>query len=296
MNIGPIGGKCTKKTKKDNWQGTRVVLVVLSLAFTAGACFLARSLPFRTTFSPATLSSSADRLSPFWNDSDFTSSPETASPTPVYAYSVIPGGVSSAQQLQSALGRDPVAAAHYADFRVRSARVIHLARERKVHVSYRMGNHIYWTRKEVTLHAGETLLSDGTHLARTRCGNRVAEIPDGPTSPSEPPIAVINAPVFPHPPLITTDSVPGPPIWTDEPTPLLAFGGLPLPVGPNGGTPFWPIPPIVPCCATSGGSPSTGPQSNPPPGPPTATPEPSVLLHLILGLAGIVFFLKFRRP
>jgi hypothetical protein len=140
----------------------------------------------------------ASSLQPFWSDSDFSTPSRASIASPVYSYSVIPGGVLSAKALEIALPHDPVAAAHYADFHVESARPIRLARERKAHVSYRLGNQIFWTREEVTLHAGEALLSDGTNLVRTRCGNRIAAVPDGPTAPMEPPVDVIDSPVVPR--------------------------------------------------------------------------------------------------
>jgi hypothetical protein len=273
-------------------------------------------LPFRSNSVRLATDSTFSFPLPFWSYSDFPSDHHEfdASKGPVYSYSVIPGGASSAQSLQAALHRDPIAAAHYIGFRVQNARVIHLTHERRAHVSYRIGDKIYWTRKEITLHAGETLLTDGTHFARTRCGNRIADVPAGPIFPAEPPIEVINRPTFPHLPAVTSDIVPAPPVWPDGGTPfLLALAPTPQTV-PSGGYPF---PPIIPCCVTgpktSNGPkptppvppigpipptppPSSGPFPQPPPvvPPPVTTPEPSTLLCLAVGLAAIAF-LKLRR-
>jgi hypothetical protein len=227
----------------------------------------------------ASASSEAPGLAPFWSDSDFSpphAKVETDTDGPVYSYSVIPGGAASAQKLRAALQHDPVAAAHYADFHVESTYVVRLARERKVHVSYRLGDKIFWTKKEITLHEGETLLTDGEHLARTRCGNRIAAVPDGPTSPDEPPTEVINAPVFPKPPATTTNIIPAGPIWSDHSEPvLMAFGGIPTPGVPPG-PPYIPGIPVGPVGgSTPKGAPAPTPPSTSSPGPgPTSSPLP----------------------
>lgn len=104
----------------------------------------------------------------------------------VYRLSVIPGGVRSATELAATVRRDHVVAAHYAGFDVAAAHLVRLDKPRFVHVSYRIGDKVYWTRKKVQLAAGEYLLSDGRHLARTRCGNRIADEVQAPVLASEP--------------------------------------------------------------------------------------------------------------
>lgn len=111
---------------------------------------------------------------------------------PVYRYSVIPGGVRSAAELALAIRRDRVVAAHYADFDAASAHLVRVGKPRFVHVSYRIGDTVYWTRKKVRLAAGEYLLSDGKHLARTRCGNRIADEVQGPVLELEPASEVLD--------------------------------------------------------------------------------------------------------
>jgi PEP-CTERM motif len=270
--------------------GLLVVLVLIP------ALFWVFSTTSHRGFSPSSLSAGQLSWPLDWWGKEFISSPGSEAGGPVYSYSVIPGGVASARKLQDALRQDRVAAAHYADFHAQSARVIRLATEREVYVSYRLGNRIYWTRKKVRLHAGETLLTDGEHMARTRCGNRISEIPDGPASPDEPPADVLNRPVMLTRPEITTDSVPVVPIWTeDSPPTQFALGNPPQSGVPGGNGPFLPpFPPPACCGGSSGPPPSTGP---PPPysGPPTATPEPGSFALLAAGLASIVFLWKFRR-
>jgi len=114
---------------------------------------------------------------------------------PVYPYSVVPGGVIDAKELKWVAEHDPVVAAHYAGFDFERARVVRLALARTVYVSYRIGNNIYWTRRRLTLHKGETLITDGRMIARTRCANRVEEAPQQQAaSPVEPPIEKFEEP------------------------------------------------------------------------------------------------------
>lgn len=116
---------------------------------------------------------------------------------PVYPYSVVPGGVRDARELKWAVEHDPVVAAHYAGFDYGRAHVITLTLAREVYVSYRIGNKLYWTRHPVHLKKGETLLTDGSKTARTRCGNRVEETPQQATSNFEPPAAKFDEPMLP---------------------------------------------------------------------------------------------------
>src|SRR5277367_1350628 len=158
----------------------------------------------------------------------------------VYPYSVIPGGVLSSKELGAALRMDIVAREHYADFDVAAARIIRVAADRKAYVSYRKGNKIFWTRKQVSLHEGETLLSDGEHLARTRCGNRVSAVPRSPVSPDEPEETAGDVPVGPRLPVTTTDANLESPAWRDSRDTSIVLtavnlNGLPMPGGAGGG-------------------------------------------------------------
>jgi hypothetical protein len=94
----------------------------------------------------------------------------------VYPYSVIPGGVQSTVELTDAAMHDPVVSEHYADFNMANAKLIRLTHDETAHVSYRMNNMIYWTQRTYLLHKGELLVTDGKNQARTRCGNRVAQV------------------------------------------------------------------------------------------------------------------------
>ena len=104
----------------------------------------------------------------------------------LFPYSVIPGGVHSALDLDNAVRNDPVVAAHYGDFDVTKAHIAPVEQDRLVYVSYRIADHIFWTSKRLALSKGETVITDGTHEARTRCGNRISEKPVSPISNEEP--------------------------------------------------------------------------------------------------------------
>ena len=205
----------------------------------------------------------------------------------VFPYSVIPGGIHSARELADTVEHDALVAKHYGDFHLGTAHVIRLKRDRQAYVSYRLGDHIYWTRSMVTLHAGEILLSDGRSFARGRCGNRVSDSPKLPVSPKEPSDRTMSTPVF------APDSAP------------LGFpgGGLPVtvavfppqsPAPPPKGPPGSPIPPFFPPVFTGGHDSPTAPP--PPPAPFISTPEPTSMLLLLLGLACLgALNLLFRK-
>jgi hypothetical protein len=263
------------------------VLAILSFWFWNGARFsLHHFVPVDAPDPPPTSSFWLFDVAQFGNfaGQDFLSS------RPVYPYSVIPGGVVNAKELNAAMRQDPVIAGHYADFRMRSTHPVRLTAARRVYVSYRLGNRIYWTRKKVTLHVGETLLTDGVHLARVRCGNRISEVPAGPVSPSEPPVEVFDKPILPNLPVQTVDALPGAPIWGDTPPILQVTLNQP----PQFGVPFIPLIPIFPCCGGSGGpSPSPNPSPPPQPAPPVATPEPASIVLLLIGFCGLLCLCKF---
>ena len=113
---------------------------------------------------------------------------------PTYPYSIIPGGAPSAQALRKAIASDPVVRNHYANFDLSRTRVVRLTEARVAHVSYRIGDEVFWTGRRLLLKAGETVLTDGVHYARTRCGNQLAVSP-GITSADEPTPEVFDTPM-----------------------------------------------------------------------------------------------------
>jgi hypothetical protein len=114
--------------------------------------------------------------------------PEAASNKPrrIYPYSIIPGGVSDRSELLHRIKSDRVIATHYASFDINKVRAVTVTRPRAVYVSYRKGDKVYWTAKKLMLAEGETLLSDGSSDIRTRCGNRISDVPQLPVEAKGP--------------------------------------------------------------------------------------------------------------
>jgi hypothetical protein len=113
---------------------------------------------------------------------------------PNYPYSVIAGGIFSQREISYARDRDPVVRAHYADFKVKQAKLVQLTEDRYQYASYRIKNQIYWTRKKLRIPKGELLWSDGSSYARARCGNRLSSDPVQPVSPKDPSEALLSMP------------------------------------------------------------------------------------------------------
>jgi hypothetical protein len=233
---------------------------------------------------------------------------------PVYPYSVVPGGVQDAKELKWVAEHDPVVAAHYAGFDYDRAQVVRVTLARTVYVSYRIGNHIYWTRRRLSLHKGEKLITDGKMTARTRCANRIEEEPQqeaaSPAEPAperfdepmragsgtamqSPPVAfessLLNRPaipgVGPAAPLSLYDPLAGGSFLTISPPPLPT--GLCSPTKKNGSTSTENTggsngnQKKVGPCAVSGGTPAT-------------VPEPGTWILFASGLAAIYWQARRR--
>ena len=169
-------------------------------------------------------------------------------------------------------------------------------------MSYRMKDKVYWTKKKVRLAKGEELITDGINYARSRCGNRISEVSQAPTSAEEPSHAMLDTPVptEDNDPLLLA-AMPKQPATFPERTPPSAFAVLPpsrshspgflIPgiigggavagraFNPSGGSRDIPVPPIV--------------DSLPSPLPKADVPEPSTLLFLGAGLVS-TFALRRR--
>src|SRR6267378_310279 len=152
----------------------------------------------------------------------------------VYPYSVVPGGVKSVEELKSAIASDPVVSADYASFDLSNARMIRLDRDRSVHISYRLGSQVHWTKEELKLDKGETLITDGVHMALTKCGNLISETVSEPILLNEPTAQEMDTPLDPQvtdiqtasdvPPDIPVTQIPGinlPPVEIAPPPPAI---------------------------------------------------------------------------
>jgi len=216
---------------------------------------------------------------------------DAASRRPVYPYSIIPGGVVSVAELRSAVAHDPVVAAHYAAFDLANARLVQVREARAVYVSYRRGDDVFWTSKKLRLAVGETLLTDGEHITRTRCGNQVADEPRMPVSlAGDPEPQTLDTPV-PYEiikPFVASigGEIGGGGIPANA-VPSFALTGAGGGVGGTIGGPGISSVPIIP--ATGGVFPGPGNA------PPISTPEPATLILLSAGFASACLFRKFRK-
>jgi hypothetical protein len=224
---------------------------------------------------------------------------QARNPRLVYPYSVVPGGVSSAEELREVAAHDGTVAAHYAGFDYKRARVIQVDRPRLVYLSYRKGSRVFWTRKQASLHPGEKLITDGRITARTRCGNQVSVLPQANTAPEEPLIAELDRPDAVASGVEFPSSLNSNLLQVDPVMPIgpgsTASGTLVGPGPPGVGVPFPIGPPIL------GGGGCVPSKKNhycksappPPPPPPPAVPEPGTVVLVLSGAAAILA--RFRR-
>jgi hypothetical protein len=244
--------------------------------------FLPVSPAHRNQASRDTGAYAAVGLSPW---SNFPGVPEKAEPAEgsLFPFSVIPGGVRSAEELGNAIAQDPVVAEHYAGFDLSKTHTERAGESRLVYVSYRMGNSVFWTKRPLKIAKGETLITDGSHEARTRCGNRLSSTPVTPVSPEEPTEEAMER---------------------VQDTDLLAIASPPpeMPLAPPPATDIPPsvtrrifIPPIIPIWWGSGTPPGGGIPVTPPVTPPASTPEPETYLLLSAGISALWLLRKIRK-
>jgi hypothetical protein len=105
---------------------------------------------------------------------------------PEFRYSVIPGGAYSPAELRAAIERDSLVRAHFANFDLNRVHIVILRQDQHDYVSFRLKNHIFWTKRRIRIAAGEVMLTDDRNYARTRCGNRLSKTPVRDTTPLEP--------------------------------------------------------------------------------------------------------------
>jgi hypothetical protein len=196
---------------------------------------------------------------------------------PSYLYSVVPGGVASAEELRQSMQNDPVVAREFEGFDFQRAHLVKVSENQSMHVAYRLGDKVYWTRKKVALHPGETLISDGKIVARTRCGNRIAMAPLGPPAIVEPMESDFNQPLFSND-MVTRDAEPQPETYADAiPSAPPAQANALQPGKGKRGLPFF-ILPVFGLPGLGGGSPHT---------PLAVAPEPGTMLLFSSGLFGV---------
>ncbi len=264
------GSYCRKRKRHRTWRVLLVTIVLPIVTALAWRAFVAPTGTRPVTPSDSTLSQRQAVNERF--------------AYPVYPYSVIAGGVHNRAELAQAIARDPVVAKHYEEFDQSKAMVIRLAAAKAAFVSYRKGSQVYWTREKLRLPEGEALITDGIHYARTRCGNRVSDVPRTPTLRNDPPPEAFDTPVETRIAELPRLGPPGlwevPPLESGanaQPPGQLPPSSLPPAGGP--GTPGVPILPIVP----PGGGGFPPPEH--PPTPITPVPEPATMVLVGAGLA-----------
>jgi hypothetical protein len=216
----------------------------------------------------------------------------SADARPIYRYSVVPGGVRSPEELIEAMARDSTVAEHYASIDKAKLAIGRLNEPLQAHVSYRIGDRVYWTKKKLTIQAGEQVLTDGKTIVRSRCGNNISVAPLLPTLDNEPKPDVFDSIMSPLQPNTLVKLDPAHSYFTprDLKTPQVpgsgtafgtssAGGGFSGPPAPGSGTPGTPStqssgdptpngvppggnPPGDPCSATAATASNAGGQSS----------------------------------
>lgn len=241
---------------------------------------------------------------------------------PNYPFSIVPGGLYSRSELTGWLARDPVVARHYDGFGAQEARFVATGQDAFAYVSYRRGDLVFWTRRRLRIPKGELLLTDGTHFARARCGNRVnPELPPGarietnyppelelppfsmplfragaigsytpPEAIPELPLLAKTIPMFPVPVPVSTETAPD-----MVPPGQILLPPAPLPVPPSG------APSSTGTTGTSGTTGTTGTTGSTGTVPvvPTPVPEPEILTGagaiVLLSLLALPAVRRLRR-
>ena len=168
----------------------------------------------------------------------------------VFPYSVVPGGAKTLDEAKRSM-RDPAVKDHYAAIDLKNLKQVTLTADLYGYVSYRFGDKIYWTAKQLRLKAGETVYTDGQHIVRGRCLNCYSALPMMPIRKNEPSEKILDTPVevpmialsFPRLPPEAAPALPPP---LEELTPEVpVLPGAPGAPG-HGGIGFFPIIPIIP--------------------------------------------------
>ena len=230
----------------------------------------------------------------------------------VYPYSIVPGGAEDLAQAKRFMS-DPAVKANYADIDFAQLKQVKLTTNLSGYVSYRWGDKFYWTKKALTLKAGETVFTDGVHIVRGRCLNCYSARPMAPIRPTEPTERAFDLPAempmvvysFPKLPIMAPE-LPIPPGELTPSVPVLpAVVGSTLGKTPGGG--FWfPLLPIIPPIhhhptqspttpIIPGGPVPPTPPGGPVPPPPVVVPEPNYGWGLALGFLAVILGHRLRR-
>ena len=229
----------------------------------------------------------------------FEPAPDYRAARTVYPYSVVQGGVHNDVELAASMAQDPLVAWHYRDILPSRLYLTRLSATADVYASFRVANSIYWTARKIHVPKGELILTDGAHMIRARCGNRLAFAAPAPDWPNAPAQGGLTPPT-PEPPPI-------------EPPELVFDYGLPAIYAPPLSPPpeveeavsaeaahFWP--PVTPrpqwCCGPGVFPFQWQPVRPGRPGRPkplsAAPAEPGTIALLGTGIVGVAYALRHR--
>jgi hypothetical protein len=160
-----------------------------------------------------------------------------------------------------------------------------------------LGNEIFWTKRELIVKKGETLITDGVQTARTRCGNLISETVTSAVYTNEPPVEDLDR----------IEKIPFTPGELESDDRFLDLESAPVEnVPPGGSAPIGRTDPIG--HGTSPTGPGPGPVIFLPPispgpipystssrrAPVVNTPEPSTGIQLLVSVLAMFFLLRFR--
>ena len=97
----------------------------------------------------------------------------------IYPFSIIPGGVYDPKELEKSIQLNPSLAEHYRDIQMENLTAVRTQAPMQAYLSFRRNGQICWTSKELTIPRGELILTDGQHMIRSRCGNRIQKTRPG---------------------------------------------------------------------------------------------------------------------
>ena len=181
-----------------------------------------------------------------------------------FPFSVIPGGVLDQQELADSMAKDEVVRRHYSGLKPERMWFTRTEQPMLAYVSYRKGSDVGWTSHPVTIPANELVLTDGRHLVRARCGNRI-EI-----KKPEPLASAVVPPEVPPPDIAMETGLPAliPPALIPPVPPAIQFAKAGAPPAPA-----WTPPPTW-CCGVTPTTPNV----------PVVPEPPSFLLMFVGGL------------
>jgi hypothetical protein len=235
---------------------------------------------------------------------DFSSQPQVvaersshASSRPIYPFSLVAGGVYTAKDLARAIAVNDGLRLHYANFDFSHVRLIRMQANTQAYVSYKNKGRIFWSKRPVTLEAGELVLADGHYLVRARCANQISFFPQTPVELTDSAVEdQLDVPATPVPmdysklQQVNSPLLPMiPPIEESAPNSLLAKSYLPPPESPTLR--------LTPVCNDCGQSHPPVTTSKPPQGT-VAMPDADNLTMIVVGLllmASLVILKKQRK-